>query len=274
MGWKCCRKVFLFAGLSLFPLNRPNWARLHSASFIFGRLPGIVLLFSGVFGYSVRADAEIIRFRMTGTVTVYDPTFVLPAGVVTGAPFTAFLKYDTNLPDSLPDDPRRGRYEFNGSGTAFDLSLTVASLRLRHDPTDDFTVQVIDDAPFFPGFSPPSDSLLLQVDSLGGPNVPTDLVQPRLTVVWDNIDQDSWNSDNLPMSVIPLDIRRAEILADGGTIPLGRPYSITGSVTQMMIVPEPCTITYAVYMGILGLAFRHRPVRFSPPANRLINRTT
>lgn len=206
---------------------------------------------------SATATAEVIRFQMTGTVQVYDPTFVLPPDVVTGAPFTAFLTYDTSVPDSLPDNPRRGRYELSGSGTEFGLALTVGGLTLRNDPTSTFLIEILDNASLAPGISPPIDSFMFHGGHfIGGPPAQLKTIQ----VFWDNLQMDSWASDSLPVSLDPGRFRRAEVLAGGGAEqpPLGRPYDIVAFVREVTVVPEPATIAYSATVAIVLAAFAYR----------------
>jgi len=258
------------SGILLFPLNLPSGTRFRNVAFSFGRLPGVLLLCCGALGYSARADAEIIRFRMTGTVTVNDPTFILPADVVTGAPFTAQLTYDTSVPDSLPDDPSRGRYDFYQSEYEFGLSLSIGELLLQDDPAEEsIRIQVFDNAS--PGIVAPSDFLIVSgVRFIGGPDLPDPYFLERIQFFWDNPNQDSWNTDALPSTLRPPAVGRAEVQVSRGDEqpPLGRPYTVIGNVTQVTVIPEPQTVSLLTVTGFIAVQIRCRRLSVERRGNR------
>lgn len=214
-------------------------------------------VFAGCTGHVAEAGAEIVRFKMTGTVMVNDPTFVLPANVVTGAPFTALLTYDTSVPDSLPDNPGLGRYDFYRPQNAFSLSLSVGDLLLRDDPADDFVrIEVLDNTSSLPGISPPTDSLSISdVRLQGGPKLPDPYYLDGLQVVFDDVSQKLWDGDGLPKSLTPPTVGRAEVQAyhPDEQPPLGRPYDISAFVTQVSVIPEPRAILVASIAGTVGI---------------------
>jgi hypothetical protein len=208
---------------------------------------------SVVFFFSVprfgHVRAETVGFKMTGTVTVYDPTFVLPSDVSSGALFTAFLTYERGVPDTVPDDTKRGTYKFNSVEAVHDLSLKIGTLELQIDSLDDFFITVTNDSPAI-GLAPDGDFFVVHgVKSLGGPNVAV----PQLQVLFINDNGAAWNSDTLPRALELSHFDRADILASGGVEPLGRPYSITARVTEIIAIPEPST-EWLVHIAVVGLA--------------------
>lgn len=191
------------------------------------------------------AKADVVRLRMTGVVEVSDRTFVLPADVVDGAPFVAYLTYDRSVPDNEPDDPQRGVYEFDGRDVEYGLSLHVGSLVLRNDPTDDFTLIVTDDiSPQTPLGENGDYFQLRKVTSIGGP--PASLL-PGIQIIFRNSDGVPWGSDALPAILDPSLFARAEVLASGGTDPvIGAFYSITAHVNAVTVIPEPPAVVLAI----------------------------
>jgi hypothetical protein len=91
-------------------------------------------------------SAELISFRMQGTVTVFDEG-LLPPEIVTGMPFTATLTYDLGAPDQLPDDPQQSWYLHMPPTVDIGFSMNVGSLDFRSDPRNSFYVQVGNDLP-------------------------------------------------------------------------------------------------------------------------------
>jgi hypothetical protein len=91
---------------------------------------------------ALECRAEVVRFKMTGTIDVSDPAALLPPDAYSGAPFVALLSYDTNMPDA-ESSPYAGLYSsLNG---AIDFSLAVGSVLIRDDPSAEFTIKIGDD---------------------------------------------------------------------------------------------------------------------------------
>ena len=90
-----------------------------------------------------------IRFEMTGTIDVQFLIGELPEGVYQGAPFTAYLSYDTDTPDLLPDDPLRARYS-TGSNSESELLLIAGATHFQSRSFLSFYLgnDVEDDIPF------------------------------------------------------------------------------------------------------------------------------
>ena len=243
--WACVAIVACLVLLRRNKCGRMLFANTQSLHLSAGFALAVLILL----GTDSESHAEIIRFRMTGTVTVDDPTFVLPPDVVTGAPFTALLTYDTSVPDSLPDDPNRGRYKLNAVDDEFSLSLFIGSLHLQNTPIASVLVQVFNDVPVFPfPTGTAEDTMFFTSHSIGGPGVPTDFSKPGIGIFWGNPNLDSWDSDALPTVLNPTGLRRAEInaISGGEPLPLGRPYSLIAFVAHVEVIPEPESIVFLV----------------------------
>ena len=121
-------RLFLCTGVSLStrsaamrgpPYGRYAARRLNSAPY--KNLPSGAALMSlqQLFVFAVAtliacvhpATAELVRFRMTGQITVDFSLGSFPDGIYDGAPIEVELSYDTSTPDSYPADPQRGLYE-------------------------------------------------------------------------------------------------------------------------------------------------------------------
>lgn len=180
--------------------------------------------------------AEIVRFKMTGVVTV-EHELVLPPDVVTGAPFVAYLSYDTSVPDLLPNDPRRGRYLVDSALGQVALSLQVGSLLLRQRDDANAHITVYDDAEFIPGLSSPDDFVRVGLPSIGGPDrsfnptLQVNLADHRLLAT---------KNDALPNKLDYSLFSDGFVLAGGGA-PRESFYFIRGQVLDIQTVPEPAS---------------------------------
>jgi hypothetical protein len=205
------------------------------------------------------AHADLIRFRLTGTVTVEDE-LILPPDVVTGAPFTAYLSYDTSVPDQWPDDPNRGAYLVESSLGQVELILQVGSLKICNAPGSNAHIQVYNDAGLIPGLSPPADFLLLSMPSIGGP----ESFHPKISLNLLDSQFMAWSSDSLPTVIDLRLLEGAYIFANGGAF-RERFYSIKGEISEFVRIPEASSLQTSfcsvALLSLLAKSQRRRQLR-------------
>ena len=82
-------------------------------------------LFLGLTASSFRAEATVLTFEITGTVSrllISDPNVIdFDGSIAIGTPFRATLSLDLDTPDQIPDDDHIGQY------AVLDYSATIGS---------------------------------------------------------------------------------------------------------------------------------------------------
>lgn len=209
------------------------------------------------------AHAELVRFRLTGTVTV-EHELVLPSDVVTGAPFTAYLSYDTSVPDDQPDDPNRGEYLLDPSLGQFEIRLQIGSLEIRNAPDNQAWITVVNDVPAFPGIGSPIDFFAFGMQSVGGP--PRSF-EPRIAMSLNDPDCAALDSDRLPLNLNIAAFDGAVIGAFGGAIRESY-YSIQGQVSEAVRIPEPTAGTLGIWIAASAVALARTRKRSGLSAQR------
>ena len=199
------------------------------------------------------ARAETIIFRMTGTIEVSNPDNLLPAEIVTGIPFTAFMTYDLSTPDSLPDDPSLGSYLYLPPTTPNGLVLMTAGHTFETVPTNGFKVSVGNDRAGEP-FSGPIDFFSLGTADVSGPG---EVDFRQAGAGWIDSTGTAFSSDALPTELRPEDFDNPTIRIEGtvGFVVGGNPaeiFTITAHVAEVTIVPEPAT---GLLVGISAIGF-------------------
>jgi hypothetical protein len=235
------------------------------------------------------SEGEIIRWRLTGTVSISAPEGLLPADLVAGAdsnvlqppdpdstggkPFVAYWSYDTSVADSLPES-YAGKYVHplaDPLTVDYGLSVHIEGYVLRLDTSlEPYTVNVA------AGQLTPPDFLFGAPDGIGTNHtnllVPFEYNSPQ--VIHDAItlsfgdalnttqEEADISSDALPLSLDPndFDLLRIQISGTGEVFVGSSPppsFFMQAWVHEITRVPEPAACGLACF-GTLFLAWASR----------------
>jgi hypothetical protein len=196
---------------------------------------GILLCYGGL------ASAELITIAITGSVTsARGPG--LPGTINVGDIFNGTYTYDTSTTNSDTPLSHRGTY-IHASPCGFDISL--AGLEFKTKPTGQFSMQIYDNYSF--------QSLFDEYDVRSWQNSPLPN-GASYDISWQLVDytHTAFSSIALPVTAPVLSDWKVNSFVIGPQ----NGFSIVGTVTQAVLVPEPVTSTLLLVASVFLLRRR------------------
>lgn len=197
--------------------------------------------------------ANIIEIGFTGLVdSVGDEYNLLEGAVQTGNSISGFYIYNSDTPDSEPDNENLGFYEHWTS--PFGMTVTIGDLTFQTDSTNvDFAIGLYDN------YNSSAD--FCAVTSLNNLDLDDGLSIDGLHWQLDDPNGTALSSDILPLTPPDLSKWQGNALSiSGGMYPFPSPgektlFGINGHVTDVWLVPEPATL---LLLGLGGFLLRKR----------------
>lgn len=204
------------------------------------RIGLVAILLTCLLAAAEQASAAIMRWEFAGVINgLHDPADFFEGNLQVGDPFTGYYVFDSNTPDSQINDPARGEYisEYASmsatfGGKTFSDSGISCAISVINGNRDHFYLRAID--VLFNGSYSGSLSISLYDD--------------EATV---------FNSDNLPTG--PVDLLAFEERTFGmlGGLPPYNDVKVFGTVTSMILVPEPGSILLLSIGAFLAAGRNH-----------------
>ena len=226
------------------------------------------------------AGASSVTFEFSGFVTGnYGGESALDSSAAPGAYFYGAATFDSTGQDYIEMGEGKSRW-YTSLGDRFGMSVSVGNYTFASDPThvdrmqvsvhdyglslDEFRLSAVDTF----GFDPVLGANRIVDSNITGNSIADPLFmigeEPRginfnsLSIrLISDLGQDALQSIDLLLSPPDLsDFSRSRELRVQGYGPDG-PFTLTGEVTSLTLIPEPTTATLAA-LGLLGLVFRRR----------------
>ena len=206
------------------------------------------------------ARAELMQFRMTGTIDIRKQVGELPAGIFQGAPFEAILSYDLTTADSQAADLQRGFYSAIGEINNF-LVIRAGPSEIRS--TNGLALWIGNDISELKDIWELRGDTLRMMDS----NLSANFEMPsiaRISLLCNDPTQSAFSSDALPIGLDALSFTDAII--DVKTFEIDnrvRQFAFHAQVHSIEVVPEPSALALASLAILLGVIFARRRIRLS-----------
>ena len=210
--------------------------------------PMVSLVLLVVIAGGFEAAATPVRYEFAGLVTGVSQTSpdTLPSAIVSNlSTFTGHFSYDDNALDTSPLDPQIGNY----AGGALSISLLIDEVYgfLRTDGLLNNTLFIENDSL---GHDPPGSGDFFEIafgdqtQFLGPPTLfdPT-LTTGDLLVLMIDSTESALDSDILKGMVLDLAAfaDRRQVVVRGSSNTSGNEFQISGVLTALVLIPEPCT---------------------------------